>query len=736
MTPIWAVFRKDGTELLRDRRTLFVNVVLPVLLYPMMFLFLIQIYQLTQANRPPSPRVVLIEAQPALLAAVKNQLNQTAHPQTDPAPANPANPAKPATPAPLVVVTPSASPATANAVALAQKMADEVADHADAAQADPEKSTPSSALLTDERAELLLLLRQEWNASAAIITLSDDDGRQRVVVALDDADPQFDRTVAMLDTALESWRETLIEERLHAAEVPVSVLYPTDITRVGLAPRAQAARMRLAGIIPILLVIMALSGAFYPALDLIAGERERGTLETLLTWPVRRRDIFLGKLLVTVCAGLLAVILNLLSLGLTMGLAGHQLAGPGSGDMGGLFAVGAGTLALSFLALLPLVVTLSAISLALAGFAASSKEAQNYLSPLFLVVMLAAAVALVPDARPSFALDLVPITGPVLALKEALRASEIPWLHLLLSTGGSIALAAVVVAWSVRLLDQESFCYPGLVRAGWGRWRRWGAQPSAPGGLEALGLFAACAAAFMLIGPSLARFGVVAQIAGPLILCLALPVLLHAWAGRYPPAGLYLGGTRAESLLRAVLMIPCAVALSLALSTLQPAPPPNDAQTHEFVRILTSVQDLGGLPLLLLVIAVAPGICEEMLCRGTLLAGLRRGLGTTGAVLVSSFCFAALHLSPYRFVPQFSLGIFLALLTLRSGSIWPAVVVHIGHNGLAVLLSGEGDDSEGLPIQTLTAVTLAVVAAIGLFILARPRRSVALDAPGHIPGLP
>jgi len=733
MKPIWAVFCKDGTELLRDRRTLFVNVVLPVLLYPMMLLFLIQVYQLTQAHRPPPPRVVMIDIDAVLVEAVRS--GQTTTPEK-PADTSDKTASK-AGDTQVVVVTPTASPAASEAVAQAHGLGEAIAAAMAArATADGAESPTSERSPAPERAALLQLVRQEWSAAAIVVRLPEKDGQARILIAFDDADPQFERTVAVIDAAVEYWRQDLIEQRLQAHQVPLTALHPAEITRVGLAPKAQATRMRLAGIIPILLVIMALSGAFYPALDLIAGERERGTLETLLTWPVRRRDIFLGKLLVTVCAGLLAVILNLLSLGFTMGLAGNQLAGSGGGGMDGLLAVGAGTLALSFLALLPLVVTLSAISLALAGFAASSKEAQNYLSPLFLVVMLAAAVALVPDARPTFALDLIPITGPVLALKEALRASEIPWLHLLLSTAGSIALAAVVVAWSVRLLDQESFCYPGLVRAGWGRWRRWGAQPSAPGGLEALGLFAACAAAFMLIGPSLARFGVVAQIAGPLILCLALPVLLHAWAGRYPAAGLHLGGTRGESLLRATLMIPCALALSLALSTLQPAPPPDDAQTHELMRILTSVQDLGGLPLLLLVIAVAPGICEEMLCRGTLLAGLRRGLGTTGAVLVSSFCFAALHLSPYRFVPQFSLGIFLALLTLRSGSIWPAVLVHIGHNGLAVLLSGEGDDSEGLPIQTLTAVTLAVVAAIGLFILARPRPSVALHAPGHIPRLP
>jgi sodium transport system permease protein len=370
--------------------------------------------------------------------------------------------------------------------------------------------------------------------------------------------------------------------------------------------------------------------------------------------------------------------------------------------------------------LLPLVVTLSAISLALAGFAASSKEAQNYLTPLFLVVVMAAAVAQVPDAAPTLALDLVPITGPVLALKEALRSPTIPWLHLLVSTASSVALATVVVSWSVRLLDSESFCYPGLVRAGWGRWRRWGKGPNAPGGLEALGLFALCAAAFLLLGPQLKYFGNVAQIAGPLLLCLGAPVLLYVWAGRYSARSVHLGLPPASSWARGVLAIPLAVSLSIALSTLQPAPPPGDEQAAQMRQMFEQLEHQGGIALILAVIALAPGICEELLCRGPLLAGLRRGLGTSGAVLVSAFCFAVLHLSPYRFLPQFAIGVFLALLTLRSGSLWPGVIVHVGHNALAVLLSG-GDESDEPQLSTSLACVIGALALVGLGLLVRPR---------------
>lgn len=683
---VWTVFRKDGQELLRDRRTLFVNVVLPVLLYPVMFLFMLQVWQLTAASKT-APRVALIgvDARLGELAAVSKDVA-------------------------LVTLDP----------ALASELTS-LATAAQAARNEPDTNDGVEARRRNAQAALLARLRAD-DARLAYVVVERSSatqlaaGRRALIAAQDDAHPDYDQARARLDQIFKRYAKELTEAHADRVGLDRQALEPLEITAITLAPAAQMVRSRLAGIIPLLLVMMAIGGAFHPALDLIAGERERGTLETLLSWPVARRDLFLGKLLVTIVAGMVAVVLNLFSLGVTAALAGSQFAGATAGGgeaLRELLSVGAGTLALSFLVLLPLIVTLSAISLALAGFAASSKEAQNYLTPLFLVVFMAAAVAQVPAARPNLALDLLPITGPVLVLKECLRASSLPWLHLGVSTAASLALAAVVVAWSVRLLDQEGFCYPGLVRAGWGRFRRWGTAASAPGGLEVLGVYALCAAGFLYGSTHLAQFGPVAQVIAPLLCFIALPPLLHAWLGGYRTADLHLVRPRGGDLLRALVLAPLAVVLSLAISTLQPTPP-SDAAGEEMTRLIGLIEAQGGLPLLLLCLAVAPAICEELLCRGTLLAGLRRGLGPVGAVLISSFLFAVLHLSPYRFLPQFSAGVILALLTLRSGSLVPAMLLHALHNTGMVLLAmwlGEAADSLFTTSQAILAGGAALVGA-------------------------
>jgi len=700
MNGVFRIFAKDGLEVLRDRRTLFVNLVLPLLLYPVIMLFMVQVLQLTQATPGEPPRVALIEAPGSLQRLMR-----------DPAPAGTSAAEKsPSTShRPMSSALAAAKPTMLHVVGdLPPQDAKRLSELVATAGNDPLDRSP----------EALALLRRN-NLVAAVVVLELPRERYRLAVLQDDASNRVDEVQARLAMAFDTWRKEIIVQRLREVGLPADTTVPFEIATVGLAPAVESVRTRVAGIIPLLLVLLAASGAFYPALDLLAGERERGTLETLLSLPVRRRDIFLGKLLVACAAAAVAVILNLLSLFGSVALVSAQIpAGATSGvDVSGLFAVGGGTLLLCFVVLLPLVVTLAAVALAITGLAHSAKEAQNYLTPLLLVVLVAAAVAAIPGARANYGLDLVPITGVVLALKEALQSPRLPWLHLGLATAASLTLAAVVVAWSSRLLESERFRYPGLVRAGWGRFRRWGAAPTTPGGLEALAVYAVAVAGMTMGAGFFAGSNVVTMVATPLLLFIGVPALLHAWLGAYRPSAIYLTNPGWRGITVAVLFLPAAIALSGLVGNVQQALVGKELmeqggeQIHD---VINGIRAQGGLVLLLLCVAVLPGISEELLCRGTLLAGLRNGIGPIGAALVSAFLFAVLHLSPYRFAPQFCLGVMLAVLVWRTRSIVPAMIIHAGHNGVLVLLELYASKSEP-PAWMVGALALVAVvfAAVG-----------------------
>ena len=159
-------------------------------------------------------------------------------------------------------------------------------------------------------------------------------------------------------------------------------------------PRSEVGGSVWSRLFPFLLVMMSLTGAFYPAIDLCAGEKERGTMETLLISPASRSEIVLGKFLTVMLASVMTAILNLLEHGTDR----HPARPPGRGLLGrGGPAVGAAasviappTLQAAFwmiLLLIPLAAFFSAVCVSLAVLARSMKEGQYYMTPLYLVCM-------------------------------------------------------------------------------------------------------------------------------------------------------------------------------------------------------------------------------------------------------------------------------------------------------------------------------------------------------------
>ena len=170
------------------------------------------------------------------------------------------------------------------------------------------------------------------------------------------------------------------------------------------------------------MLIWALTGAFYPAIDLCAGEKERGTLETLLCSPAERTEIVTGKLLAVMLFSIATSLLNMASLGVTGLLVMRQFGGLGApGIPTGLPPLA--SLAWLVLALVPASALFSALCLALAAFARSSKEGQYYLMPLVLVTMPLMVLPMAPGVELTLGNSLIPLTGLILLLRMLLEGN-------------------------------------------------------------------------------------------------------------------------------------------------------------------------------------------------------------------------------------------------------------------------------------------------------------------------
>jgi sodium transport system permease protein len=255
-------------------------------------------------------------------------------------------------------------------------------------------------------------------------------------------------------------RDRAVRERLEARQLPDSLVRPFDIVQKNVAPPEKVGGAILGGMVPYLVILLCLTGAMYPAMDLTAGEKERGTMETILCSPVSRTHLVLGKFLMVLTAAVATAILAIVSMAVSFGLGKKLLLGitHGAADAALQITITGKAMVSIFLVVLPLAVFFSAALLALALFAKSFKEAQSYISPLMIVVVLPAVASLLPGMELNFALALVPVVNTSLVSKEIITGTY-HWNLIAVIFLSSSAYAAAALAIAVKLFQREDVLF-------------------------------------------------------------------------------------------------------------------------------------------------------------------------------------------------------------------------------------------------------------------------------------
>src|SRR4029078_971804 len=113
---------------------------------------------------------------------------------------------------------------------------------------------------------------------------------------------------------LDRWKQKIVAENLERRNLPVAAVQPFQLKQTDVAEPVRRRAALWSKILPFVLMVWALTGAFYPAVDLCAGEKERGTLETLLSSPAARSEIVWGKLLTVMTFSMATSLLNMVSM--------------------------------------------------------------------------------------------------------------------------------------------------------------------------------------------------------------------------------------------------------------------------------------------------------------------------------------------------------------------------------------------------------------------------------------
>lgn len=246
-------------------------------------------------------------------------------------------------------------------------------------------------------------------------------------------------------------QRALQEFKVDVSKIPT---FETEMREVASPEKQQGAL--LATILPYILIFLCLTGAMYVAIDLTAGEKERGTLETLLASPARRLEIVAGKFLTVFFASLVTAVLAAASTAVTLLLSGPMSVAPGGPRLE--FSASFGSLALLMALLLPIAGTFSALLMCVSLFARSYKEAMSYLTPLMLFVVVPAFISMIPGVQANLALALIPIANASLGMREVLKG-EPEWVYLAVTFLSSALVAVLSVVLAARLFLREEVLF-------------------------------------------------------------------------------------------------------------------------------------------------------------------------------------------------------------------------------------------------------------------------------------
>jgi len=430
--------------------------------------------------------------------------------------------------------------------------------------------------------------------------------------------------------------------------------------------------------LPLLAVLVLVAGGAYGALSTFAGEREGGTLETLLVQPVPALILAWGKYLAVVVLALAALASNVGSVLASLAFGLGTLPGMVAGADGAILPA-APRLCVSAVVFLPTVLLVCALLALNSARARSFREGQQVLLPLSILLLVPAGIAGGTGLELDALTAAVPMLGACLGVRDAIRGSLAP------GVAAWMAVASCGWAWWVlrhlaRTLDAERILHHEGGEEEQAE-RRVQSRTALAHGLAAIAvtyLIGGCLQSWHAVGGLMITLWVLFPV---LALLAVRPVARRA--GESLRRALWLHLPSARTALGAVLLAPALAWLTQGLSSLQEhwAPLPS-----AFARGGAAALSLDGLSpaALLFVFAVSPAVCEELLFRGALLSGMRRDLSAGRVMALQALLFGAAHASIYRLVPTAFVGACLAGLTLRTRCLVPAILLHLAYDALLV----------------------------------------------------
>lgn len=397
---MWLIFKKEFTELLRDKKTIMFMIVLPVLLFPLIIgvtVFFTSMAVDKAENKVLNFAVVGKQYAPDLYQAMVNETDKFKE--------------------------------------------IELPENADYA-----------TLINEETVDFVLEIPATFNADIL------QSGQHTLMLYLNDAglNKVRSRVGEIVDTFSEQYQVAAFNQLGMNELQKNALLQPVVIERENIADEREVWGERLGGMLPYFIFFLCLQGAMAPASDLGAGEKERGTLETLLISPIERYKLVLGKFLTIGAAGVICALITVTSMAVWGVLIAQGMAIEFVTEI--MAMVGIADFVLIFLMLIPVVAIFAAVLLSLSIYARSFKEAQSYMGALMMVVIFPVLIAMMPGVELKGGWIWVPLTNVALAMKELLKGT-MDYFALFGIFASTLAIALALLAFCVYWFNKEKVLF-------------------------------------------------------------------------------------------------------------------------------------------------------------------------------------------------------------------------------------------------------------------------------------
>lgn len=662
---IITVYKKELLEMLRDKRTLFTTILLPVILYPLIFIGFSSLM---------SRQTVKLEEKGATIAVADSVLNEAS-----------ALIGKELSGIQYFTILPY--------------------------------NKDSERMFKDKNIQAIVTIRDSLTA--------DRIKTYKIAIKFDKSSEQGQMLIAKVNKAMQQAEKQIVEKELNSLGVNPQIINIVKVNEQDVSSAQKKVGMILGMILPYLLIILLISGAAVVAADLVAGEKERHTLETLLVSSAHRTEIVLGKYLTIITIAMINVLVNLISLF----FSAKYMAAQGGLETSGVKLPLDGFLIL-FLALIPLATLFAAVLLSISTFSRNMKEARSYEQPILTISMLLAMISFFPAFELNNLMALIPIINISLLFK-AVMIGEYQLRHLWITIGSTLILDVIAIWTTIKLFNSEKVLFRTDDDSSLKGVRK--NKDSFFNSYYGLIYFVIALLLLFYLGGAWQKADLGKGLVQTQLILILLPVLFVLRVLKLnPKETLRLKAPKLQELaLIPFIAIPAAIIVSLLsqlINSIFPFPPEYLEQLGKLFKLDIPVWQQ------ILIISILPGICEEILFRGFMVR-FYESHGTKVAIVVSAVLFATFHLDPFRFLPVLVLGLLLGWLTLRSGSIINSMFSHALNNGLALFLISFGSspwlkpllqDADNLQVWLLAPAVLILVLALYLFqkVTIRPEQAL------------